>query len=109
MKVNAYKIQVAQKFLNEFKKELKKINCVDPMVLETYSSHEAHGYKVSIVHRGQTWSCKFWGSPVTGRPHVDRGDDDHPSPVDYANVSYAVTDVIWSLVLFLRDSEVGHA
>jgi len=59
MKINAWKIQLAQKFLNLLKKELKKIKSQESVTLEMYSNGREQGYHLRWWNLGLYWGCSF--------------------------------------------------
>ncbi len=64
MKINAYRIKLAQQFLNKLKKELKKVKCEEALTLEMYANGREHGYNLSVwllgeKGRANRWSCSF--------------------------------------------------
>jgi len=60
MKINAYKIRLAQLFLNRLKKELQKIQTKEDLVLEMYSNGREQGYHLTChLEDGRTWGCSF--------------------------------------------------
>ena len=62
MKINAYKIRMAQKFLNILKKELKHIKTKNDLTLEMYANGREHGYHIRCLDTAcqtQVWGCSF--------------------------------------------------
>jgi hypothetical protein len=60
MKINAYKVKLAQIFLNRLKKELHKIKSKEELILETYSKGVEQGYCLKIVDaKRDAWGCAF--------------------------------------------------
>ena len=60
MKINAYKVKLAQIFLNRLKKELHKIKSKEEVLLEMYSNGREQGYHLKVVTEdGTAWGCSF--------------------------------------------------
>ena len=62
MKINSYKIKLAQKFLNELKKEISKIKTKETLVLDTYANGREAGYHLSCCRVNDLfvkWGCSF--------------------------------------------------
>ena len=63
MKINSYKIKLAQKFLNKLKKEIVKINTDESLVLDMYANGREAGYHLRCSNGFKDpflmWACSF--------------------------------------------------
>jgi diphthamide synthase subunit DPH2 len=60
MRINAYKVKLAQIFLNRLKKELHKIKSKEEVLLEMYSNGREQGHHLKVVMEdGTAWGCSF--------------------------------------------------
>ena len=63
MRINGYKVKLAQVFLNQLKKELVKVGSKEDLVLEMYSNCREQGYHLQTSRidgdNVVTWGCSF--------------------------------------------------
>ena len=122
MKINSYKIKMAQKFLNQLKKEIAKIKTKEDLVLDMYANGREAGYHLSCytfpgIGIVRSWGCSFSESRGSDQLVVYIGEGPFafqmggniPNEDVYKNKKFyhgptiknAVADIVDSLLVFL--------